>query len=230
MPGGLQRMSGRAAPAPSTTPPWPGGARRRSGYYVILAGLLALLAGALVFAYLDSLRRATLPSQPALAARVAIRPGTVITQDMVEVRHYPSALLPSGSLERLSQAVGRTAQIPIEAGEVVLASKLQRGEQGGLAHLVPEGQRAIALPAGWLAGAPPPLAAGDRIDLLAIRPQALAEAPGLVLTDVEILGTAGGEEAPERIYLAVTLEQAQAVLQARASGYHMLLLARPSGP
>jgi Flp pilus assembly protein CpaB len=223
-------MSNRAPTAPSTAPSWAGGARRRSGYYVIQAALLALLAGALVFAYLESLRRAALPVQPALTARVAIRPGTVITQDMVEVRRFPSALLPLGSLERPSQAVGRTAQIPLEAGEVLSASKLQRGEQGGLAHLVPEGQRAMVLPSGWLAGAPPPLAAGDRIDLLALHPQATSVGAGLVLTDVEILGTAGGAEAPERVYLAVTLEHAQAVLQARAGGYHLLLLARPSGP
>jgi Flp pilus assembly protein CpaB len=201
------------------------GTRRRAGYYLILAALLALLAGALVFAYLDSLRRATLPVQPALTARVVIRPGTVLTQDMVEVRLFPAALLPAGSLERPSQAVGRTAQIPLEPGEVLLARKLQRGEQGGLAHLVPEGQRAMVLPAGWLAGAPPPLATGDRIDLLAIHPQAVVNSGGLVLSDVEILGTAGAAEAPERIYLAVSLEQAQAVLQARAGGYHLLLLA-----
>jgi Flp pilus assembly protein CpaB len=206
------------------------GTRRRAGYYLILAALLALLAGALVFAYLDSLRRATLPVQPALTARVVIRPGTVLTQDMVEVRLFPAALLPAGSLERPSQAVGRTAQIPLEPGEVLLAGKLQRGEQGGLANLVPEGQRAMVLPAGWLAGAPPPLAAGDRIDLLAIHPQAVVNSGGLVLSDVEILGTAGAAEVPERIFLAVSLEQAQAVLQARAGGYHLLLLARPSGP
>ncbi len=223
-------MSKPASPAPSTTPSWASGAHRRSVYYVILAALLALLAGALVFAYLDSVRRAALPVQPALTARVAIRPGTVLTQDMVELRLFPSALLPVGSLERPSQAVGRTAQIPLEAGEVLLPGKLQRGEQGGLAHLVPEGQRAMVLPSGWLAGAPPPLAARDRIDLLAIHPQAAPDGAGLVLSNVEILGTAGSAEAPERVYLAVTLEQAQAVLQARAGGYHLLLLARPSGP
>jgi len=223
-------MTGRAAPAPSTTPQWTAGARRRSTVYFLLAALLALLAGTLAFAYLDSMRRTLLPAQPALTARTAIRPGTVITQDMVEVRRFPSALLPVGSLERPSQAVGRTAQIPLEPGEVVLASKLQRGEQGGLAHLVPEGERAIVLPSAWLAGAPPPLAAGDRIDLLAIHPQALPDGARLILTDLEILGTAGSSEAPERIYLAVTLEEAQVALQARASGYHLLLLIRPSGP
>ena len=217
-------------PAASTTPGWDRGARRRSGYYLILAALLALLAGGLIFAYLGSLRRAALPNQPALTARLAIRPGTLITEEMIEVRRYPSALLPTGSLDRPSQAVGRTAQFPLEAGEVLLASKLQRGDQGGIAHLIPEGLRAIVLPAAWLAGAPPPLATGDRMDLLAIHPQAAASSAGLILSDVEVLGTTGGTEAPERIVLAVTLDQAQAVLQARASGYHMLLLARPSGP
>ncbi len=223
-------MSGRAAPAPATTPAWGGGSRRRSVYYLLLAILLAVLAGALVFVYLEDLRRSALPSRDALSARLAIRPGTLITQDMVEVRLYPADLLPDGSLDRPSQAVGRTAQVPIERGEVLLASKLRRGEQGGIAHLVPAGQLAMVLPAGWLAGPPPPLAAGDRIELLATRPDAAEDATGLVLSNVEILGAAGSPEVPERIYLAVSLDQAQAVLVARSSGFHMLLLTRAAAP
>ena len=138
----------------------------------------------LAFAYLDSVRRASLPIVETLTASTRIPAGTLITQDMIVVRLYPANLLPGGSLSRLEQAVGRTSQVAIEEAEVILESKLRRGATGGLAPLLPPEHHAMLLPAGWLAGAAPPLATGDRIDILAVHAQS-AES-GVLLSDIEV--------------------------------------------
>jgi Flp pilus assembly protein CpaB len=220
-------MSKQRTSAPATTSPY-ATSGRRAAYYLIAAALLAILAGGLAFAYLDSVRRASLPIVETLTASTRIPAGTLITQDMIVLRLYPANLLPGGSLSRVEQAVGRTSQVAIEEAEVILESKLRRGSTGGLAPLLPPEHHAMLLPAGWLAGAAPPLATGDRIDVLATHAQS-AES-GVLLSDIEVIGVSGNSQAPDNLYLAVTLDEGKSVLAARVQGHHLLVLVRPEAP
>ncbi|NIS82045.1 MAG: hypothetical protein GTO14_17980 [Anaerolineales bacterium] len=68
-------------PPPETTPSWAAGFRRRVPFYFLAAIMLALLAGALTFVYLDRLRAEAVPTGQALVAR---QPGQTIEQ----VRHW----------------------------------------------------------------------------------------------------------------------------------------------
>ncbi len=214
-------------PSPETTPSWAAGVRRRLPFYLLAALLLAGLAGILTFLYLDSLRASTVPTRLALVARQEIRPGTLIDGSMIESRLVPEAILPANALSSPEQAVGRVAIVPLVANEVLLTSKLAGGE-AGLSSRLPDGRWAMVLPAGWLASPLPSLAAGDRLDLLAYQPGAPLSQAVVIVSAVEVLETPS-EPAAGGLALAVSLDQASAVIYARGNGFLILPLLRPQG-
>jgi Flp pilus assembly protein CpaB len=222
-------MNRPAAPPPRTTPGWGAGARRRIPFYLLGALLLAILAGVLTYRYLEQLRNAALPTEAALVARLDIRPGTVVLPEMVEVRSVPQAVLPAGHLTDPQQAEGRVALVAIARGEVLLSERLSGGPESALSARLPDGRWAMVLPVGWLASPLPEMRVGDQIELLAYQegePQASA---GVVVSGVEVLAIAGSDVAAERVTLAVTLQEATAILYARANGFSLLALLRPMG-
>jgi len=220
--------SAAARSSAETTPSWAAGVRRRLPFYLAAAVLLASLAGLLTFLYLDSLRASTVPTRFALVARQEIRPGTVIDGSMVVGRLVPEAILPANALSSPEQAVGRFAIIPLAANEVLLTSKLAGGE-AGLSSRLPDGRWAMVLPSGWLASPLPSLAAGDRLDLLAYQPGAPLSEAVVIVSAIEVLETPNDPSAAGGLALAVTLDQASAVVYARGNGFLILPLLRPQG-
>src|SRR3972149_4149245 len=160
-------MTGPAAPLPETSPNWAASARRRLIFYLFAAILLAILAGTLTFVYLDRLRAASLPSNPAVVALVDIPPGAAVDETMVELKLLPDAALPAGALTDVSQAIGRVAAIPISAREVLLPSRFVGGGGEGLSGRLPDGRWAMILPVGWLVSGTPELVEGDRLEIMA---------------------------------------------------------------
>lgn len=212
-------------PPPETSPSWAAGVRRRIPFYLLTAVLLALLAAAVTLFYLEQLRAAMVPTASALVARQAIRPGEAIREDMVELRAVPEAVVPAGRLTSVAQALGRTALVPLAADEVLLPERLSGGGGAGLSRRLPDGRWAMVLPGAWLASPIPELAAGDRLDVLAYQAGQPADQAGVIVAGIEVL-TATGDQA---LTLAVTLEEAAAVTYARANGFLLLPLLRPSG-
>jgi pilus assembly protein CpaB len=224
-----QTSSGITPDSPDTTPAWSGSARRRALFGFLAAVLLALLAGVAAYTYLDQVRQQSVPTGRAVVARQAIRPGTLLTADLVEVRPVPVGVLPAGALTQVSQAIGRTATVPLASGEVLLAGKLSGESGGGLSARLPDGRWAMVLPAGWLLSPLPAVAAGDRVDLVAYQTgQPQAEA-GVIVSAVEVLSVQGDASSPDRLTLAVSMDQAQAIVYARANGLNLLGLLRPIG-
>ncbi|MGB2895344.1 MAG: SAF domain-containing protein [Anaerolineales bacterium] len=82
-------MDDKPTPTAETTPSWAAGFRRRIPFYIILAVLLAALAGILTFFFLNNLQANALPTARALVAQRDLRSGTEITADMVETRPVP---------------------------------------------------------------------------------------------------------------------------------------------
>lgn len=215
--------------AADTTPDWNASSRRRAPFYLAVAILLAILAGLAVYAYLDQIRQQSVPTGQALVVRQAVRPGDVLTLDMVEVRAVPLAILPDGSLTDESQIVGRTAIVPIAAGEILLLGKLSAEGGGGLSARLPDGRWAMVLPVGWLLSPVPEIAPGDRLDLLGYQKGGSQSSAGLVVSAVEVLVVHGEKTNPDHLTLAVTLDEAVAIVYARANGLSLLALLRPGG-
>jgi len=212
-----------------TTPPWPGGGRRRVFFYLLAAILLAVVAGILTFNYLQDLRAAAVPTGQALVARRDIRPGTIIGSEDVELRAVPETILPQGYLTAASQAIERVALVPIAAGEVVLADKLSGGPGEGLSTRLPDGRWALTLPEGWLVNPLPDLVAGDRIEIMAYQAGSPLDDVGVIVSAIEVLQPPGSGDSQGRLTLAVTLEEATAILYARSNGFNLMILLRPYG-
>jgi pilus assembly protein CpaB len=86
----------------------------------------------------------------------------------VTVRKWPKEMLPEGAISRTTSARGRSALVPILAGEPLLDKKLASKDAGrGLAALVPKGMRAYTIQA---SKAPSSVAGfvlpGNRVDVL----------------------------------------------------------------
>ncbi|NIS82209.1 MAG: Flp pilus assembly protein CpaB [Anaerolineales bacterium] len=222
-------MERSPTPPPETTPSWAAGFRRRVPFYILAAILLALLAGALTFVYLDRLRAEAVPTGEALVARRPIRPGTLIDGTMVELRAVPEALLPPDHITTVEEVLGREVVIPIAENEVLLPGKFAGGPGTGLSARLPDGRWAMVLPSGWLVSPVPELTPGDHLDLVAYQSGKPVQEAGVVVSAVEVLQFAGTPTKAEALTLAVSLEEAIAILYARANGFNLLALLRPEG-
>ena len=222
-------MQRSAAPPPETTPSWAAGVRRRIPFYLLAAFLLALLAAVITFIYLEQLRASMVPTATALVARQAIRPGETITETMVEVRAVPEAVVPTERLTSSMQAVGRTALVPLSAGEVILPQRLSGTGEAGLSRRLPDGRWAMVLPGSWLASPIPEIGAGDRVDLLAYQAGQPADQAAVIVSAIEVLAVTGTAADAEALTLAVEIEEAAAVTYSRANGFLLLPLLRPAG-
>jgi len=133
--------------------------RRRPVLWWLLVVGLSLLVGLLVQSGLAQAqadaRRFGSPVRVAVAL-VDLVPGRSLGPETVELRDWPSELVPPGALRRVPDGVVVTQ--PVLAGEPLVSSRV--GEGG----LVPPGSRAMAVPTGPGALGVRP---GDRVDVLA---------------------------------------------------------------
>jgi Flp pilus assembly protein CpaB len=96
-----------------------------------------------------------------------------VEADAVEVQHIPTAHLPEGAISELPEH--RVALAAIYAGEPVVEARLSPDGLRGVAALLPEGTRALAVPTGPTALR---LAVGDTVDVLVTTDPALVEGTG----------------------------------------------------
>jgi pilus assembly protein CpaB len=187
------------------------------------AAVVALIAAAQVGRLDDEAsarRQAWGAARVVVVARHDLAPGDVVGADDVVVVEWPTAVLPDGAVGE--PPVGRTVTATILAGEAVVARRLAPDGLGGVAALVPEGMRAVAVPsAGGLGVESPPLEVGDRVDVLATIDVLDADvAPtGAVASDALVVAV--GETA---ITVAVEAGDVEAVAYAVARGTVTLAL------
>jgi Flp pilus assembly protein CpaB len=138
-----------------------------------------------------------------------IEAGDPITMGDVDLVERPLAVLPDDALDHLPEsAVASTA---IAAGEVLVTARLAAAGFTGLAATLPEGSRAVAIPVE--VGLAPPLAAGDRVDVLvALAPDAAGNGPpgfvvaaGALVVSVDEGAVTVAVQAPVAPRIAVAL-------------------------
>lgn len=212
-----------------TSPSWSGGFRRRIPFYILLAILLSLVSAVLTFLYLDQIRSHSLPTLAAVVARRDIPPGTLITADDIALREVPPGIVPANSMLEIERTLGRITLSAMHENEVILLSDLAGGEKSGLSNRLPDGRWAMILPAAWLVSPVPAVVEGDTLDLMAYLAGQSREQLGMVVSAVELIAFTGSTERPEYLTLAVSQEQAKAILYARANGFSLLVLLRPAG-
>jgi Flp pilus assembly protein CpaB len=213
--------------SPETTPNWAGGFRRRIPFYILTALVFGLIAALLAFFYLDRLQREALPTGQVVVLTSDLDTAAELTSEQVMLRAVPRDVIPEGSLNEVGQVVGRVLVRPMRANEIILRSDFVGEVGSGLSARLPDGRWAMVFPAGWLVSPVPPLIRGDRLDLMAYQSGQPVEEVGIIVSNVEVLEFVGTASTIERLTLALDLDQATAVLYARANGFSLLALLKP---
>src|SRR5271157_3547787 len=138
--------------------------------------------GVLIFAFIVALGFSTVfyrllvhQSQNANAARTTVRialaardleVGTILKDQDIMVEDWPGAV-PAGATARAQDLVGRGVTTAIYAKEPMSESRLApRGAGGGLAAMIPQGMRAVAVRVNEVVGVSGFVVSGMRVDVL----------------------------------------------------------------
>jgi Flp pilus assembly protein CpaB len=126
--------------------------------------------------------------------------------------------IPAGAL--VGVPVGRTVATPVYAGEVLVEDRLAPAGSRGVAALVPEGWRAVAVPVG---AAALPVLVGDRVDVLAVVDETVSgrDVPAYVVSSgALVVGV-----TDQAVTVAVPVDDAPSLAFAMAAGVVTLALA-----
>ena len=206
-------------------------AGRRSGLWLIAAGIIGLLAAVV------TLRSAgAAPAQGRIVvASQALPPGLLLDAEAVGralvAAPAPAALDLRGVFADAGEVVGRRVVVPIGAGEPLTEATLGGGAGAGPSPLA-AGERAVAVPLSAAGGAAAGLTAGARVDVVASTGEGLAGRTAVVVGDAEVLAIAetrspdGFGESGEA-WLRVSSAQALRITAALNFAREVRLLARP---
>jgi pilus assembly protein CpaB len=166
---------------------------RSSRIYLAGSALSALVAGALLHAYVSRVAAAGEAAGPKVSVVVAARPihrASAVSPADLRTVLVPRAFAPPGSFSSIARAAGRVALGDLAAGEAVTETRLARVRAGPVASLIPGGLRAFAVPTFLPPGA---LRPGDTVDVLATFGSSGAGQPHteLVVGGVEVLFVLG---------------------------------------
>jgi Flp pilus assembly protein CpaB len=214
---------------PTTTPDWQAAVRRRTRFYVLVAVLLAVLFGFLVFQFFSRQQRIA-PGEltSAVFAAQEIEIGTTLTAEMLDVRDVSLQAVPDSHLSFKEQAVGQLTLYPFVKGEVILPEKLAGDQGSAVAQRCPAGKWCVSIPVAWFIAAPPDLSEGDRVEIASVLPGRSLEEAGFIATRVQVVALPNNEEFPAYIF-AVDDQEALSLLYARANDFQLLVLLRPAG-
>jgi Flp pilus assembly protein CpaB len=186
---------------------------------VIVAVVLAVACGLIVLrttgraeAAVDRYgRQAT-----AWVVRSTLEPGDVIGAGDVVSEARPASFLPAGAVTE--DPTGRRVADVVVPGEVVVEHRLAGGDRRGAAALVPEGWRAVAVPA---LEAVLPVEVGQRVDVLAAFDPSGSGAVGATIAEDGVVVHVADDDT---VTVAVTPSQASRVVAALAGGLVALAL------
>jgi Flp pilus assembly protein CpaB len=116
-------------------------------------------------------------SRQVVVVRDDVDHGDTIRPADVALESRPDGVIPGGALSE--PPIGRLALVDLVPGEVLVSSRVAPDGLTGVAALVPDKWRAVAVPATTTTGATPVLDVGDRVDVLVT----LGEPPTVVVAD-----------------------------------------------
>ena len=130
-----------------------------------------------------------------LVARQDIPPGTVVLQEMVEVKQIPQDVRPPNSLAKFEELNGRMTAYFISTGDILLPSKLRTAEEIQRAsYLVEQGKRYFSLPINpEMQGVAGMLRIGDRVDILATYDNQGTFISKIIIQNIRVIDVVGGD-------------------------------------
>jgi len=107
----------------------------------IAAIVLAVVIGLLVIALLNGVIR---PTQ-VVTAKVAIAPGTILTDQLIELRTIPMGAKPADAISNVEDVTGKTLAVGRAPGDLIVTSVLGEIAGAGIPAELPEGHVALAI-------------------------------------------------------------------------------------
>ena len=107
----------------------------------IAAIVLAVVIGLLVIALLNGVIR---PTQ-VVVAKVAIAPGTLLTDQLVELRTIPMGAKPADAIAKIEEVNGKMVAVGRAPGDLIVTSVLGEIAGAGIPAELPEGHVALAI-------------------------------------------------------------------------------------
>jgi Flp pilus assembly protein CpaB len=107
----------------------------------IAAIVLAVVIGLLVIALLNGVIR---PTQ-VVVTKVAIAPGTLLTDQLVELRTIPMGAKPSDAIAKIEEVNGKMLAVGRAPGDLIVTSVLGEIAGAGIPAELPEGHVALAI-------------------------------------------------------------------------------------
>jgi len=223
----------------------------RNKLLLALSLVLALVAGALVYYYLDNLKKTYQQQEDfkaVLVASIRIPAKTLVTSQMLAVKEMPARYITEKAIIDPKEALGKTTKSEILPGEIIREEKLASGKNAadGLAFLIKPGMRAITVAVNDVSGLAGLLRTGDRVDVLgtfdlpAAAGQEKASLTSLLVQNVEVLsldqglannqpvGNGKKQNTYNNVTLMVTAEQAQPLTLCSEKGSIRLILRAPA--
>lgn len=140
---------------------------RSRGRLLVVAVMLGLAAAGLTAFYMTRITEAADPVERVVVAKMNIPARAKITEDMLTYQQVPRGARHPEAMSTAQPFVGKVTKQSITAGEQVLLTKFfQERRESGLAFVIPEGKRAVAVKVDEHKGAGGLIAAGDKVDIL----------------------------------------------------------------
>jgi len=134
----------------------------------IIAAVLAVLAGVLLFLYLGNLENSSgtvVETETVVTAIRDIPAYTTIDATMLTLTSYPKGSAHPKAARSISEVVGKTTESEILSGEQIIPEKL-KSEDSGLSYLLPEGMRAVTIAVDDVSGIAGFIQIGDYVDVI----------------------------------------------------------------
>lgn len=140
----------------------------------LIAAVLALLSGALLFFYLQNLensKRGPVITEKTVSVVTPVEeipPYTVLTESMLSVVQVPAASAPTNAIHSIADCVGLAADGTLYPGQYMLDPMLAdlSVKAPSLSYVIPEGMRAMTVTVTSYDGTGGYIAAGDHVDLM----------------------------------------------------------------
>jgi len=145
----------------------------------LIAIVLSVVIGLMVFALLNGVIR---PTQ-VVVAKVAIAPGTILTDQLVELRTIPMGAKPADALTKVEDAAGKMLAVGRAPGDMVVQAVLGEIAGAGIPAELPEGHVALAIHVDQASGVAGLLRPGQSVTVIGmLSPDLLKNNPISVVT------------------------------------------------
>ena len=209
---------------------------------VVLAAILVALVITAIFYQITVGRRpvrAEADQKALVVAKADLPMGAMITAEDVRLIDYPVNAFPQGGFEAIEDVVDRSVTGQILANEPVISGRVtEKGAGFGLAPLIKEGYRAIAVAVNQVSGVSGFILPGSKVDVLLTANGIGGSSENLtttVLENVTVLSTGHSQEAdangqPQNVPVVNMLlkpEDARLLTLATQEGRIQLVLRNP---